>query len=305
MRFCQSLMFSSPDDWVELTRVAEAGRLRPGLAVRPRLLPGQARLVVPLHRPTAGPCSRPRPLWPDVWVMTGALAAVDRAHHVLDPRLRAAGPQPVRGGQGGGDRRLPVRRPGAARRGRRLDARGVHPARAALRPPGRPHGGADRGAPHPVAGRHGRAPRRVLRLRPAGDVPGPAGAGARSSSAATARPGAAPGRPDRRRLDGRLLRPRRAGAATSSAWPATAGEYGTDGPAVRGPGLGRRPAADPRGVRRAGGDGRHHPHHLGLDDGGPARSPRAARTCGRWSASARCTSPRCADRAPTRRAAVP
>ena len=75
MRFCQSLMYSSPDDWVELTRVAEAAGF------------DQVSLSDHVFYPDKLDSSYPytddgRPLfpaetpWPDVWVMTGAMAAV-------------------------------------------------------------------------------------------------------------------------------------------------------------------------------------------------------------------------------------
>ena len=145
-RFCQSLMFSSPEDWIELTRVAEQAGFDQVSLSDHVFYPDKLDSSYP-YTPDGKPMFPAETPWPDVWVTTGAPRG-HRAHHLLDPR-GAAVPQPVRGGQGGGDRRLPVGRPVVLGR---LDAGGVHPARAALRPPGRPHGGADRRAPHPAGG---------------------------------------------------------------------------------------------------------------------------------------------------------
>ena len=75
MRFCQSLMFSSPDDWVELTRVAEQAGFDQISLSDHVFYPDKLDSSYP-YTPDGRPMFPPETVWPDVWVMTGALAAV-------------------------------------------------------------------------------------------------------------------------------------------------------------------------------------------------------------------------------------
>ncbi len=75
MRFCQSLMYSSPDDWLELTRVAEAAGFDQVSLSDHVFYPDELDSSYPYSQ-TGAPIFPPETPWPDVWVMTGALAAV-------------------------------------------------------------------------------------------------------------------------------------------------------------------------------------------------------------------------------------
>ena len=215
-----------------------------------------------------------------------------RAHQLLHPRVRAAGPQPVRGGQGGGHRGLPVGRPGA---------------RSASAPAGCARSSTQLEQPFERRGarmeeqievlrtlwrrRHGRAPRRVLRLRPARDVAAPRPSRCRSSSAATPRSRCA-GPPASATAGWASTTTSTSCAATSTGCRATATSTApTDRPfEVQASIVDRLPT--PEVCAELATMGVDTPHHLGVDDGGPRSSPRSTRTCGRSRASASTTSPR-------------
>jgi probable F420-dependent oxidoreductase len=75
MRFCQSLMYASPDDWIELTRVAEAAGFDQVSLSDHVFYPDKLDSSYP-YSATGRPIFPPDTPWPDVWVTTGALAAV-------------------------------------------------------------------------------------------------------------------------------------------------------------------------------------------------------------------------------------
>ena len=75
MRFCQSLMYAAPDDWVELTRVAEAAGFDQVSLSDHVFYPDKLDSSYP-YSDSGRPIFPPDTQWPDVWVMTGALAAV-------------------------------------------------------------------------------------------------------------------------------------------------------------------------------------------------------------------------------------
>jgi probable F420-dependent oxidoreductase len=75
VRFCQSLMFAAPDQWLELTRVAEAAGFDQVSLSDHVFYPGKLDSAYP-YTPSGTPMFPPETPWPDVWVMTGALAAV-------------------------------------------------------------------------------------------------------------------------------------------------------------------------------------------------------------------------------------
>jgi probable F420-dependent oxidoreductase len=75
MRFCQSLMYAAPDDWIELTRVAEAAGFDQVSLSDHVFYPDKLDSSYP-YTATGRPMFPPRTPWPDVWVTTGALAAV-------------------------------------------------------------------------------------------------------------------------------------------------------------------------------------------------------------------------------------
>ncbi len=75
MRFCQSLMYAAPDDWVELTRVAEAVGFDQVSLSDHVFYPDKLDSSYP-YSASGRPIFPPETQWPDVWVMTGALAAV-------------------------------------------------------------------------------------------------------------------------------------------------------------------------------------------------------------------------------------
>ena len=75
MRFCQSLMYASPDQWVELTQVAEAAGFAQVSLSDHVFYPAKLDSSYP-YSATGEPIYPPETPWPDVWVMTGALAAV-------------------------------------------------------------------------------------------------------------------------------------------------------------------------------------------------------------------------------------
>lgn len=75
MKFCQSLMYAAPDDWVELTRVAEAAGFDQVSLSDHVFYPEKLESSYP-YSATGQPIFPPHTQWPDVWVMTGALAAV-------------------------------------------------------------------------------------------------------------------------------------------------------------------------------------------------------------------------------------
>jgi len=75
VRFCQSLMYASPDQWVELTQVAEAAGFAQVSLSDHVFYPAKLDSSYP-YSATGEPIFPPETPWPDVWVMTGALAAV-------------------------------------------------------------------------------------------------------------------------------------------------------------------------------------------------------------------------------------
>jgi probable F420-dependent oxidoreductase len=68
-------MYSSPDDWLELTRVAEAAGFDQVSLSDHVFYPDKLDSSYPYSQ-TGAPIFPPETPWPDVWVMTGALAAV-------------------------------------------------------------------------------------------------------------------------------------------------------------------------------------------------------------------------------------
>lgn len=77
MRFCQSLMFASPDQWAELTCHAEEVGFDQVALSDHLFYPETLRSSYP-YSPDGVPAFEADTPWPDVWVMTGALAALTR-----------------------------------------------------------------------------------------------------------------------------------------------------------------------------------------------------------------------------------
>jgi probable F420-dependent oxidoreductase len=77
MRFCQSLMYAAPDDWVDLTRCAEDVGFDQVSLSDHVFYPDKLDSSYP-YTDSGRPIFPPHTQWPDVWVMTGALAAVTR-----------------------------------------------------------------------------------------------------------------------------------------------------------------------------------------------------------------------------------
>lgn len=75
MRFCQSLMYSHPDQWVELTRHAESVGFDEVALHDHVFYPEKLSSSYP-YSPDGRPVFEPTTPWPDVWVMAGAMAAV-------------------------------------------------------------------------------------------------------------------------------------------------------------------------------------------------------------------------------------
>jgi len=75
VRFCQSLMYAAPDDWIELTRVAEAVGFDQVSLSDHVFYPDKLESSYP-YSDSGRPIFPGETPWPDVWVMTGALAAV-------------------------------------------------------------------------------------------------------------------------------------------------------------------------------------------------------------------------------------
>ena len=280
MKFVTSLAFSDPTQLCELARAAdEAGW--DGLVVSDHVVhPEKIATPYPYTKDGAPRWQAPAP-WPDPWVAIGAMAAVTRRIRFLTGHLRAADAQPLQRGEGGGHGRGALGRSRDARSRRRLDARGVRAARAAVRAARRAHGRDDRGDAQALARRHGRASRPLLRFPAPPDEPGSGGADPDPDRRRLGRRAAARG-PDRRRLD--LRHPHRRGAARDRREdPASTGAKR----AARNAPLeivaacqrrlrrGRLPT--PRGHRR------HHvsrPCHGSSMAGRPSRSTRSWKGCG-------------------------
>lgn len=75
MRFCQSLMYADPSQWVELARHAEAVGFDQ-LALSDHVLYPENLTSEYPYTATGKPVFQPDTSWPDVWVMVGAMAAV-------------------------------------------------------------------------------------------------------------------------------------------------------------------------------------------------------------------------------------
>jgi probable F420-dependent oxidoreductase len=75
VKFCQSLMYAPAEDWVELTRTAESVGFDQVSLSDHVFYPETLNSKYP-YRPDGRPLFRPHQPWPDVWVMTGALASV-------------------------------------------------------------------------------------------------------------------------------------------------------------------------------------------------------------------------------------
>ena len=74
MKFCQSLMYAPAADWAELTRCAEDVGFDQVSLSDHVFYPGKLESSYPYSR-SGRPSFPPETPWPDVWVMTGALAA--------------------------------------------------------------------------------------------------------------------------------------------------------------------------------------------------------------------------------------
>lgn len=75
VKFCQSLMYAPAEDWVELTRIAESVGFDQVSLSDHTFYPGTLNSKYP-YRADGRPLFKPQQPWPDVWVMTGALASV-------------------------------------------------------------------------------------------------------------------------------------------------------------------------------------------------------------------------------------
>jgi probable F420-dependent oxidoreductase len=74
MRFCQSLMYSHPDQWVELARHAESVGFDE-LALHDHIFHPEKLTSSYPYSADGNPPFPPGTAWPDVWVMAGAMAA--------------------------------------------------------------------------------------------------------------------------------------------------------------------------------------------------------------------------------------
>ena len=74
MKFCQSLMYAPAADWAELTRCAEDVGFDQVSLSDHVFYPDKLESSYPYSR-SGRPSFPPETPWPDVWVMTGALAA--------------------------------------------------------------------------------------------------------------------------------------------------------------------------------------------------------------------------------------
>jgi probable F420-dependent oxidoreductase len=75
VRFCQSLMFADPGQWVELTRHAEEVGFDQVSLSDHLFHPATLTSRYP-YQPDGRPAFTPETPWPDVWVMAGAMASV-------------------------------------------------------------------------------------------------------------------------------------------------------------------------------------------------------------------------------------
>lgn len=75
MRFCQSLMYAHPDQWVELARHAESVGFDE-LALHDHVFYPEKLTSSYPYTPSGQPPFEASTTWPDVWVMAGAMAAV-------------------------------------------------------------------------------------------------------------------------------------------------------------------------------------------------------------------------------------
>ena len=74
MKFCQSLMYAAPDQWIELTCAAEAAGFDQVALSDHVVQPEKLESTYPYTR-SGRPMFPPDTPWPDVWVTIGALAA--------------------------------------------------------------------------------------------------------------------------------------------------------------------------------------------------------------------------------------
>jgi probable F420-dependent oxidoreductase len=75
VRFCQSLMYADPDQWVRLAQVSEAAGFDQISLSDHVFYPDKLDSSYP-YSDSGRPVFAPETQWPDVWVTTGALAAV-------------------------------------------------------------------------------------------------------------------------------------------------------------------------------------------------------------------------------------
>ena len=75
MRFCQSLMFADPSQWVALVQHAEDVGFDQ-VALSDHVFYPESMTSVYPYTPDGTPLFPPDTAWPDVWVMVGAMAAV-------------------------------------------------------------------------------------------------------------------------------------------------------------------------------------------------------------------------------------
>jgi len=74
VKFCQSLMFAAPDQWIELVRAAESAGFDQVALSDHVVQPEKLESTYPYTR-SGRPMFPPDTPWPDVWVTIGALAA--------------------------------------------------------------------------------------------------------------------------------------------------------------------------------------------------------------------------------------
>lgn len=82
MRFCQSLMFADPGQWVELTRHAEEVGFDQVCLSDHLFYPATLTSKYP-YQPDGRPAFTPETPWPDVWVMAGAMSTVTERIEIL------------------------------------------------------------------------------------------------------------------------------------------------------------------------------------------------------------------------------
>ena len=133
MKFAQAMIGLPSEGYTAVAQAAEAAGFRLGRAQRPRRVSREARRRSYPYTTDGKPQYEPEWDFPDPWVTVGAMSSVTTTLEFFTNVFVLPARNPLLVAKTVGTVAKLVRRSGRARHRRRVDARGVRPARAAVR----------------------------------------------------------------------------------------------------------------------------------------------------------------------------